>query len=387
MSTLQHNLGRLNAKRALALALALALFAIAIWAGSANATARSPASALPQLLLNNLADRYLQDKCRVGVSLVARVGSRTFFANRGWTSRARATRPTIDSVYELASVTKTFVGVMAAMALIDRRMTLDRDFRAYLPNAYPNLQRAGTPITLRSLAAHSSGLPRDLPDSGAILADPDYDTLASQFAALNKGHTREKDLAALRLVQLRDVPGAAFAYSNLDMRVIGYGLETVYDTPFRRLLGTRLLHGLDMGSTDFVVGAAMRNRLVTPYNRNGRAQPFHDDSAGAAYGLYSTPRDMARYLAWHLSGSALASRSHALIRGNAQNGQSLIWNATMRGGETMLWHGGGSFGSTSQMVLFPSAKMGLVLLANNSCEGSEDALKQMASDLFDATRP
>ena len=106
---------------------------------------------------------------------------------------------------------------------------------------------------MRSLATHSSGLPRDLPDSSAILAHPDFDRIAGQFAALNKGHSRAKDLAALRRVRLRDVPGAAFAYSNLDMRVIGYGLEQVYHARFPRLLKTKLLDPLGMPATRLTV--------------------------------------------------------------------------------------------------------------------------------------
>lgn len=44
----------------------------------------------------------------------------------------------------------------------------------------------------------------------------------------------------------------------------------------------------------------------------------------------------------------------------------------------MLWHGGGTFGETSQMVLYPDEQIGFVLLANDTCEGSESALKAMA---------
>lgn len=50
----------------------------------------------------------------------------------------------------------------------------------------------------------------------------------------------------------------------------------------------------------------------------------------------------------------------------------------MNDGERLLWHGGGSFGETSQIVLFPEAQEGYVLLANDTCAGSEDTLKSLA---------
>ena len=122
-----------------------------------------------------------------------------------------------------------------------------------------------------------------------------------------------------------------------------------------------------------------RPRLVTPYNRYGNVEPFHDASAGAGYGLYSTPRDMARYLAWQVDRpDAVVRQSHQLVRGSARDGEALIWNVTTKDGERLLWHGGGSFGETSQVVLFPDVHEGYALMANDACAGSEAALKELA---------
>lgn len=332
-----------------------------------------------QSMLDRQAARYVAEPCRVGVSIAARIKGRTFFASDGVVKRGRQTRPTPDSIYELASVTKTFVGGLAAGALVDQRATLDGDFRAFLPSSYPNLAQSGVPITLRTLATHTAGLQRDLPDSDPILAAPDYDAIAGQFAALNKAYSRRGDLLALHTIALRSTPGSTFSYSNLGMRVLGYGLEGVYHQPLAELLSRRILRPLGMGSTGFAVASADRFRLVTPYNRHGKVQPFHDESAGAGYGLYSTPRDMARYLAWQVDRpDAVVRQSHRIIRGDAQRGEALIWNVGMKDGERLLWHGGGSFGETSQIVLFPEAQEGYVLLANDTCAGSEDTLKELA---------
>lgn len=137
-----------------------------------------------------------------------------------------------------------------------------------------------------------------------------------------------------------------------------------------------------MQSNGFEVASSNRRRLVTPYNRLRQVQPFHDASAGAGYGLYSTPRDMSRYTAWHLdSANAVVRQAHRLIRGDTQAGEALIWNVGTVDGERLLWHGGGSFGSTSQVVLFPEAEEGYVFLANDACPNSEATLKAMAIEI------
>jgi serine-type D-Ala-D-Ala carboxypeptidase/endopeptidase len=47
----------------------------------------------------------------------------------------------------------------------------------------------------------------------------------------------------------------------------------------------------------------------------------------------------------------------------------------------MLWHGGGSFGMSAQIVLFPKQHGGYALLANDSCKGTESALEEIAVSL------
>jgi len=80
-----------------------------------------------------------QNRCHVGLSLaVVRPGDVRFY-DYGSLTPAAAQLPTSTSLYEIASVTKTFTGTLAAMALDAGKMQLDADFRGYLPQSYPNL--------------------------------------------------------------------------------------------------------------------------------------------------------------------------------------------------------------------------------------------------------
>lgn len=325
---------------------------------------------------------YLSDSCHVGLSLVVRENGQNHFYDYGSTRMGTSELPTPASVYELASVTKTFIGALAAKALIEGQITLDGDFRSYLKHSYDNLSIQGQPITLRTLATHTSGLQRDLPDSDALFSHPDYDHIGNQLAALNKGFTRERSLDALHRVTLRSKPGTRFEYSNLGIRVIGYGLENTNRAPLQTILDEAVFHPLEMAETGFEISPSMRGRLVKPYSRYGHLQPYHDSSAGAAYGLYSTPRDMAHYLAWQLNErDPIIARAHILIGGTPVDGEGLIWNIGRDRSERVLWHGGGSFGETSQMVLYPDDGEGMVALANDACQGSESALKTIAMSI------
>lgn len=107
--------------------------------------------------------------------------------------------------------------------------------------------------------------------------------------------------------------------------------------------------------------------------------PYHLRNAGAAYGLYSTTRDMAKYVHWQLEESDPVIRlAHQPLQGNVENGEALIWNLTLDGGTRLFWHGGGTFGMSSQVVLYPQDQEGFVLLSNDTCEGTESSLKNTA---------
>jgi serine-type D-Ala-D-Ala carboxypeptidase/endopeptidase len=333
-------------------------------------------------IVNQAARGFMANHCHVGLSIAVVKGNDTKFYNYGSISRSTRKLPDADSVYEIGSVTKTFTGALAAKAIIDHRMELDADFRKYLPEDYPNLAWNEHPITLRSLATHRSGLPRDLPDTADLFAHPDFERLPDQLIARDSAYDHARYLRELHSVKLQGAPGTNEVYSNLGMKVIGFGLEEVYGVSFEALMQREILWPLQMRSTGFVLDAAERAALVHGYSRGGNPMPYHLRNAGAAYGLYSTTRDMANYVRWQLDeADPVIHLAHELLRGNSAGGQALIWNTSSYQGSRLFWHGGGTFGMSSQVVLYPHDHEGYVLLANDTCEGTESALKDLATNL------
>lgn len=72
------------------------------------------------------------------------------------------TKPGHETIFEIASITKTYTGLLLAKAVTDKKVKLDDDIRTYFgPDSYQNLQYLNQPITLRHLATHKSALPQD----------------------------------------------------------------------------------------------------------------------------------------------------------------------------------------------------------------------------------
>jgi CubicO group peptidase (beta-lactamase class C family) len=111
-----------------------------------------------------------------------------------------------------------------------------------------------------------------------------------------------------------------------------------------------------------------------------------DANMQAAGGLVSSAQDMARWLQVQLNGGRLDGRQvipAAAIaesqriqaqtdrnqRGLRQIGYTLGWQVLLRGSDTLLVHGGGFTGFSTHVSFSPRAKLGVVVMANESSLG------------------
>lgn len=327
---------------------------------------------------------FFKNPGHIGLSVAVLDGDGSYFYDYGTTNRQKPQLPTKQSLYEIASITKTFTGALASKALIDGKITLDGDFRTYLKGAYPNLQRNGKPMTLRTLATHTAGLPKDIPDSDALFLHPDFDRLPYRLIANEKPYDRSRYLKELHLIKLSTDPGTNRRYSNIGIKLIGFGLENVYEKPLSRLLQFNITRRLNMPRTTFVVSPKDKPLLVQGYSPSGKPMPYHLPNAGAAGGLYSNTEDMANYAKWQLEEtSPVVQRSHKLIFGDTKSfGEGLIWDETITSShERKLWHSGGAYGMASQLILFPDAKVAFVLLANDGGLDTQGELDKLAMEI------
>src|SRR6185312_591196 len=87
----------------------------------------------------------------VGISIGVCRGGRSWRFNYGRVAPGADTAPRSDTLYAIASITKTFTGTLLAQAQLEGRLKLDDDIRRYLDGDYPNLAFDGLPIRLCDL--------------------------------------------------------------------------------------------------------------------------------------------------------------------------------------------------------------------------------------------
>jgi CubicO group peptidase (beta-lactamase class C family) len=220
-------------------------------------------------------------------------GDRAAYLARGRVHRDRPDPPSLDTLFEIGSITKTFTAAALSLLALEASVALDDPVQRYLPAA-AKLSVRGRPITLVDLVAHSSGLPRLHP--GMLRhalrhrADPYSDiTVSDLYAALP--HARP-----------RAAPGKKWRYSNFGFALLGNALAAHAGVSYEELVCRRLCAPLALFDTCVTVAGERASRFAQGHDRRGRPVPHWDLSAYAGAGaLRSTAVDMLGYLSAQLA--------------------------------------------------------------------------------------
>ncbi|MFM0511743.1 serine hydrolase [Paraburkholderia sp. RL17-373-BIF-A] len=196
---------------------------------------------------------------------------------------------TVDTVFDLASLTKVIATTTAVMQLVEAgRLQLDAPAMRYWPEFAENGKNT---VTVRQLLAHTSGLRADLNSRPARIG-------------------RAAVLSEIAQQRLYATPGERVIYSDLNFAVLGALVERVTHQPFDRYCRAHIFAPLGMRDTGFLPDAkhAARSAPTTAGQLGMRRGEVHDPLAswmqGVAgnAGLFSTADDLARFAQMLLNG-------------------------------------------------------------------------------------
>jgi CubicO group peptidase (beta-lactamase class C family) len=199
----------------------------------------------------------------------------------------------LDSLFRMASLTKSFTA-MAIMKLRDEgKLSLDAPLVSYLPEftALGATTRDAAPVTARALLTHSAGLPWDDLWGAVSFGFEEEDWRALLQSGLSPAH----------------VPGTDYEYSNLGYALLGKLIERISGMPYRDYVTSNILRPLGMHGAVWASGAAATPPANLAVGYWGDKQPqspaprVSDGVFEPAGGLYLSLRDYARYVAYQLA--------------------------------------------------------------------------------------
>ena len=196
----------------------------------------------------------------------------------------------VETVWDMASITKVVGLTTAIMLLVDRgKLDLDVPVQRYVP-AFRGEGKER--VTVRHLLTHSSGLPAWRP-------------------LYTEATTRATAMMLTDTTPLSTEPGRASVYSDLGAIVLTQAVEAVTGERLDRFLEREVFGPLGMTATRFLPPADWRDRVApTERSQDGTIirGTVHDENAwrlggvSGHAGLFSTARDLAAFVSWLLDG-------------------------------------------------------------------------------------
>ena len=342
------------------------------------------AAELPDAELHAKVSEIRDRRPAVGLALgVVRDGRLAFFHGHGLADIPTGTPITEDTVFRIASLTKLFTAIAVMQLLEQGRIDLDAPATNYL-RAYQLVpaEAGWRPATMRHLLTHTAGIPdvrrvSDLLHAGLTPSDGRPPILNVEFGK------PLPSLADYYRGGLRVVvePGNAFAYSNHGYATLGQIVEDVSGMPLERYFRERIFEPLGMADSDLVRSNRVAARLATGYalgRRGAKAVPDLDFIGAGAGGIYSTPADLARFVAALLGGGAnghgrvlepvtLATMFEPHYQPDARlPGMGVGFFRADAAGHRLVFHDGILPGFNSELLLAPDDGIGLIGLTNGS---------------------
>ena len=322
---------------------------------------------------------------------------------------ASAEAPNVDTVYRIASMTKSFTAA-AVMLLRDRgALRLDEAALSYLPemSEFSETTKDSAPITVRDLMTMSSGWPQDDPWADRQLYRDDESMLRLYAQGVSAANP----------------PGLTFEYSNLAYMLLGRLVTRVSGIDSMTFINQELLAPLGMHASCWNESDVAPTRLAPGYRYEDdmwKEEPrlASGGDVAAFAGLFSSTGDLARWAAMFMD--AYPPRDDAetspLKRASLREMQGVHrvhrherlphhvherattrssgygYGLLMRddGENWSAGHSGGVPGYGSHMRWLPEHGVGVIALANVTYAALEsacaDALQLIGRDLLNAPR-
>lgn len=328
-------------------------------------------------IVEGVARAYMEQENTVGLSIGIMVDGKEYFYGYGETAIGNGKVPTSSTLFELASVTKTFTATLLAEAVEEGRVCLDDPVNKYLPDSIPLLQYNNKPVTLRTLVNHTAGFPFMPANFDSSVVDP------VRFP--DRHYTIENLYASLKQVQLNGEPGTKYRYSNAAFGLIGTLLQRIYGQTYEQLLFSKICQPLHMQDTRAFILDAKPAAIATGYDANGKSiTPWNHQPALIGHGgLASSARDMIKYAAAQ-SGQGngelqkAMQLTHDTTFSDNQVAVGMAWHYTRPGGTPALFHGGGTAGYACYFAVNPEKRLAVVMLSNAAIGPVQDGDVLMA---------
>jgi CubicO group peptidase (beta-lactamase class C family) len=281
-----------------------------------------------------------------------------------------------STVFRIGSTSKQFTAAAMVLLAAEGKLSLDDDIRRFLPE----MRDYGTPVTIRHLLHHTSGV-------------RDYLTLMMLAGKRSDDWYTDDEVVSMiaRQRELNFEPGERLLYSNAGYFLLSQIVKRASGMSLREYAAERIFEPLGMEHTHF----HDEHDEIVPNRASGYA-PADDggfrismttlDMVGDG-GVFTTVEDLyhwdQNFYRPQVGGQSFLNQ--LLTRGVLSNGDTLdyalgLGHARYRGLDVVR-HGGAFVGFRADMMRFPSERFTVICLCNLST-GRPGRLAERVADIY-----
>ncbi|WP_126654057.1 serine hydrolase [Chryseobacterium aureum] len=297
-----------------------------------------------------------------GTALVHYQHQNIFERSYGWQDAGKKIPNQDKSVYQIASLTKSFTALVIVKLNEEGKLTFKDPISKFIPD-YPR----GNEITIEHLLTHTSGIYE-------VLRNTTY------FNMLHTGKSiaKSKALSFFKNEPLDFEPGSQFSYTNSGYIVLGMIIEKITGLSYENAVRKNILEPLKMTHTGFDYSALKSPYKTVPYSyisktKQERTQVWNSTLTGPAGQIYSTVEDLYRYYMGMRDYKIVSKEAFKKATTPYLSGYGYGWFIDDLYGKKLINHGGNIEGSTSYFAMLPDDDLCIILLNNITSKKLEKA--------------
>lgn len=187
-----------------------------------------------------------------------------------------------QSVFQLASVSKTITGIAMCQLLEQKKFLLDDPYSYYFPNfPYPT-------VTIRDLMSHMSGI-------------PDYLEMNTNVFVQGGQYLNNQDVLNALIysgLPMRFTPGTKYQYNNTNYALLALMVEKLSSQPFKDYVKKNIFQPLEMNNSYIALPEEMWVKSNRTFGYNKSMKINENDRYDGVFGdkgAYSTIIDMYKF--------------------------------------------------------------------------------------------
>lgn len=357
--------------------LALVKIVLGLWGGllldAANLNGAERQS-LDQLnsQLNTLVPTLIEEFHTPGVS-IAVIHSRQVVLNRCFGVRSTETRDPVgpETLFEAASMSKPLFAAGVMRLVEQKQLDLDRPLCEYLAEPYLADEPLHQKITARMVLQHTSGFPN-----------------------WRKGGWR-----AGGPLPVKFEPGTKFGYSGEGFLYLQRVVEKITGEKLETWMRRTVFEPLEMSQSSFVWHDDFRSSVASGHDASGKVKTAGKrfEIANAAFSLFTTPSDYARFLMVMMPDEKTAKSllrretietmlQPSVATAKPNEWRALGWAVTKHHNDSFAWHNGDNgTGFRCCARFYPVVGNGVIVMTNGA--GGEAVWKKVIDAIYPSSEP